>query len=99
MSARRPLLAIGGGPHQLSRNIEGIPVFNDLEPPVMEKYVFLFALKNWLESRLGVRLAAMSGSGSTLFAILEESANTGVLIRDACAFAEPTLWTHPGRLL
>jgi len=90
---------IMGDPQQPSRNIEGIPVFNDLEPPVMEKYVFLSALKNWLESRPGVRLAAMSGSGSTLFAILEESANTGALIRDARAFAGSTLWTHPGRLL
>lgn len=50
----------------------GLTIINDLEPPVFEKFLLLPALKNWLANRPDVEVAAMSGSGSTLFAIPRE---------------------------
>lgn len=43
---------------------------NDLERPVFEKYVFLAVLKQWLLAQPEVAGALLSGSGSTLFAVL-----------------------------
>lgn len=44
---------------------------NDLERPVFEKYIFLATLKEWLRAQEGEVLGAlMSGSGSTVFAVL-----------------------------
>jgi len=43
---------------------------NDLERPVFEKYLVLAEMKTWLRSQPGVRGALMSGSGSTMFAVL-----------------------------
>jgi 4-diphosphocytidyl-2-C-methyl-D-erythritol kinase len=43
---------------------------NDLERPVFEKYLFLPTLKKWLLGQPEVAGALMSGSGSTVFAVL-----------------------------
>lgn len=66
----------------LSRPLEGIPyepqrmefgaLVNDLERPVFEKYLVLADLKRWLLAQEEVRGALLSGSGSTVFAILKE---------------------------
>lgn len=48
---------------------------NDLERPVFEKYQVLGHLKALLQQTPGVKAALMSGSGSTVFAVLEESAD------------------------
>ncbi len=45
-------------------------LFNDLEAPVFSKYLPLAELKGWLRQQPEVRAAMMSGSGSTIFAIL-----------------------------
>jgi 4-diphosphocytidyl-2-C-methyl-D-erythritol kinase len=45
---------------------------NDLERPVFEKYLFLASLKQWLIEQSEVAGALMSGSGSTVFAVLRE---------------------------
>ena len=45
---------------------------NDLERPVFEKYLFLAGLKQWLLEQPEVAGALMSGSGSTVFALLRE---------------------------
>lgn len=47
---------------------------NDLERPVFEKYQVLGHLKAALRAAPGVAAALMSGSGSTVFAVLEEGA-------------------------
>lgn len=47
---------------------------NDLERPVFEKYPVLGLLKARLLQTPGVTASLMSGSGSTVFALLEESA-------------------------
>ena len=48
---------------------------NDLERPVFEKFIFLAQLKTWLLKQSEVGAALMSGSGSTVFAVLREKAN------------------------
>jgi len=45
---------------------------NDLERPVFEKYLFLALLKRWLIEQPEVAGALMSGSGSTVFAVLKD---------------------------
>jgi 4-diphosphocytidyl-2-C-methyl-D-erythritol kinase len=45
---------------------------NDLERPVFEKHLFLAQLKTWLRAQPEVAGALMSGSGSTVFAVLHE---------------------------
>lgn len=64
----------------LSSELEGVPyrpqvmdwgaMVNDLERPVFEKYLFLADLKRWLLLQPEVKGALMSGSGSTVFALL-----------------------------
>jgi 4-diphosphocytidyl-2-C-methyl-D-erythritol kinase len=45
---------------------------NDLERPVFQKYLLLADLKQWLLSQPEVEAALMSGSGSTVFAVLRK---------------------------
>ncbi len=45
---------------------------NDLERPVFAKHLVLPEIKAWLAAQSGVRAALMSGSGSTVFAVLED---------------------------
>jgi 4-diphosphocytidyl-2-C-methyl-D-erythritol kinase len=47
-----------------------IAMVNDLEAPVFSKHLQLPVLKRWLSAQTGVRAALMSGSGSTVFAVL-----------------------------
>jgi 4-diphosphocytidyl-2-C-methyl-D-erythritol kinase len=47
---------------------------NDLESPVFSKYLLLPVLKAALSEQPSVSAAMMSGSGSTIFAILRDSA-------------------------
>ena len=56
---------------QVQSTIDGISIFNDLEIPVFEKYLLLPVLKHWLQQRAEVRAAWMSGSGSTMVALLK----------------------------
>jgi 4-diphosphocytidyl-2-C-methyl-D-erythritol kinase len=51
-----------------------IPLMNDLEAPVFSKYLLLPVLKAALSEQPSVSAAMMSGSGSTIFAILRDSA-------------------------
>lgn len=45
---------------------------NDLEKPVFQKYLLLAEMKRWLLEQPEVEAALMSGSGSTLFAVLRQ---------------------------
>jgi 4-diphosphocytidyl-2-C-methyl-D-erythritol kinase len=56
---------------------------NDLERPVFEKYPVLGTLKGRLLQCPGVSAALMSGSGSTVFAILDDGANAAPAIEAA----------------
>ncbi len=70
---------------------------NDLERPVFQKHLFLAEMKAWLLGRPGVAGALMSGSGSTMFALLEEDADPDPIAAAARAELDPTLWSWSGR--
>ena len=69
---------------------------NDLERPVFEKFIFLAHLKQWLLAQSEVAGALMSGSGSTVFAVLRAAEKAGPLAERARAKFGETLWTHAG---
>jgi 4-diphosphocytidyl-2-C-methyl-D-erythritol kinase len=66
---------------------------NDLERPVFEKFVFLARLKIVLLKQPEVGAALMSGSGSTMFAVLQPGTDVDVLTNRAKAKLDPQLWT------
>ena len=65
---------------------------NDLERPVFEKYVFLADLKMWLLNQPEVTGALMSGSGATVFALLQTKEEAGALGERIAAEFGPDLW-------
>jgi 4-diphosphocytidyl-2-C-methyl-D-erythritol kinase len=88
---------------QYSREISGIryeaqefadqTFVNDLERPVFEKFVFLAQLKMWLLSQSEVGAGLMSGSGSTMFAVMRENADADSVATRTKAQLDPELWT------
>lgn len=66
---------------------------NDLERPVFEKFVFLAQLKMWLLDQSEVGAALMSGSGSTMFAVMQENADVDSVAKRAKTALDPELWT------
>ena len=90
------------GRWQDSREVPGAPsapqefpwgvLQNDLERPVFEKYLFLALLKRWLLAQPEVAGALLSGSGSTVFAVLRtEDASPELIVRLMGEFGED-LW-------
>ena len=71
----------------------GITFVNDLERPVFEKFVFLAQLKSWLLEQPEVGAALMSGSGSTIFAVLRDPGSADVLIARARDELDSELWS------
>jgi len=69
----------------------GHELVNDLERPVFEKYLLLGVIKNWLLAQAEVAAAMMSGSGSTMLALLN-SDGASLALRAKMEFGE-TLWT------
>jgi 4-diphosphocytidyl-2-C-methyl-D-erythritol kinase len=76
-----------------SLNFDGQTFGNDLERPVFEKFIFLAQLKTWLLKQAEVGAALMSGSGSTVFAILRENVNIDLLVGRAKAELDREIWT------
>ena len=66
---------------------------NDLECPVFHKFIFLAQLKMWLVKQREVGATLMSGSGSTIFAVLRARADADFLARRAKSELDPELWT------
>jgi 4-diphosphocytidyl-2-C-methyl-D-erythritol kinase len=66
---------------------------NDLERPVFEKFVFLAQLKTLLLNQSEVGAALMSGSGSTMFAVMRENADADSVASRSKAALDPELWT------
>ena len=71
----------------------GNVLVNDLERPVFEKFVFLAKAKMWLLDQAEVGAAMMSGSGSTLYAVLRDDADAEALAVRAETELDPELWT------
>jgi 4-diphosphocytidyl-2-C-methyl-D-erythritol kinase len=76
-----------------AQEFAGQTFVNDLERPVFEKFVFLARLKTWLLSQSEVSVALMSGSGSTMFAVMRENADADSLATRAKRALDPELWT------
>jgi 4-diphosphocytidyl-2-C-methyl-D-erythritol kinase len=74
----------------------GIEWVNDLERPVFEKFLILGEIKRWLKEQQGVKVALMSGSGSTMFAVLEDERAGEDIVQRAKQELDPTLWTWVG---
>ena len=72
---------------------------NDLERSVFEKFVFLAQLKMWQLEQPEVGAALISGSGSTVFAMMRESADPELLAKRARAELGPELWTCAAQTL
>src|SRR5215470_10670389 len=76
-----------------SQAFAGQPFVNDLERPVFEKFVFLAELKMWLLAQPEVGAALMSGSGSTIFAVIRRNTDVDRLAMRAKAELDSELWT------
>jgi len=71
----------------------GFTFTNDLERPVFEKFVFLAELKTWLLDQPEVGVALMSGSGSTVFAVMKGGSDANLVAQRALDQLDPELWT------
>ena len=81
------------GDVQQEQDLGWIKIFNSLERPVFEKFLLLPVMKDWLKQQPEVRATAMSGSGSTVFAVLSQEACGPSLEERAKARFGNTLWT------
>lgn len=78
---------------------EGITLRNDLEGAVFSKYLWIAEAKSWLQ-KSGLCLdSLMSGSGATVFALVEDGASAAKLVEAAYQHLGTHVWTHAGRLL
>ncbi len=81
------------GSFYAEQKLGAVTLFNALERPVFEKFLILPVMKQWLRAQPEVLAAAMSGSGSTMFAILRDVAGgPGLEVRARQEFG-PDLWT------
>lgn len=72
---------------------------NDMEPAVFAKHLWLPTAKAWLAEQPGVRGALMSGSGSSVFALLDETTDAAALaVRFRAAFGE-SIFAEPFEVL
>jgi 4-diphosphocytidyl-2-C-methyl-D-erythritol kinase len=76
-----------------AQQFAGQTFINDLERPVFEKFVFLAQLKMWLLNQPEVAATLMSGSGSTVFAILRRNVDADLVAKRAKSELDPELWT------
>ena len=76
-----------------AQEFAGQTFLNDLERPVFEKFIFLAQTKTWLLKQSEVGAALMSGSGSTMFAVMRPNADPELLATRAKAELDPELWT------
>jgi 4-diphosphocytidyl-2-C-methyl-D-erythritol kinase len=77
---------------------ESLELVNDLETPVFAKHRYLAELKEWLRNRRDTKAVLMSGSGSTIFAIIHRKGNPAGLIDCAHKYFDKNLWTWQGSL-
>ena len=75
------------------QNFDGQSFVNDLERPVFEKFIFLAQLKTWLLKQAEVGAALMSGSGSTVFAVMRDNADVDLVAKRARQKLDLEIWT------
>ena len=81
------------------QNFDGQGFVNDLERPVFEKFVFLAQLKEWLLKQAEVGAALMSGSGSTVFAVLRENVDVDSVAKRAREELDREIWSCAAQTL
>jgi 4-diphosphocytidyl-2-C-methyl-D-erythritol kinase len=81
------------------QNVDGIRLVNDLERSVFEKYIFLAHVKMWLLEQPEVDAALLSGSGSTVFAMVSDNADAQAIAKRARSQLDCELWTCEVRAL
>ena len=91
----REVPAVLYGPQEFG----GRTFVNDLERPVFEKFVFLAQLKMWLLKQPEIGVALMSGSGSTVFAVLNSNADAQRIAKRARDELDRELWTFRAETL
>ena len=79
-----------------AQKADGITFINELERPVFAKFPILGIMKMWLLQQEGVRVALMSGSGSSLFALTETPEQAQTIATLARAEFGESLFTHCG---
>jgi len=77
-----------------AQKFSGVRFVNDLERPVFEKFVLLGYLKTWLRVQPEVGAALLSGSGSTVFAVLRDGVDPEKLVARLCENIDSNIWTH-----
>jgi len=82
-----------------AQEVDGQAFVNDLERPVFEKFVFLAQLKMWLLKQPEVGVALMSGSGSTMSAVLRGPQSADTLAKRARQELDRELWTSNAQTL
>ncbi|MEO8440134.1 MAG: 4-(cytidine 5'-diphospho)-2-C-methyl-D-erythritol kinase [Spartobacteria bacterium] len=82
-----------------AQKLGDLELWNDLERPVFEKHIFLARMKGWLREQPEVAAALMSGSGSTMFAVLRGGGGAAELSTRAREELDPRLWTYACELL
>jgi 4-diphosphocytidyl-2-C-methyl-D-erythritol kinase len=75
-----------------AQEFDGQTFVNDLERPVFEKFVFLAQLKMWLLKQPEVGAALMSGSGSTVFAVMRPNVDVDLVAKRARDQLDRELW-------
>ncbi len=78
------------------QSVFGVEFVNDLERPVFEKHRFLAEMKHWLMERRETAATLLSGSGSTVFAVLHDDADAEGLAKAARFELDPGLWHWHG---
>ena len=81
------------------QSLRELTIVNDLERPVFEKYIFLAQMKEWLRAQPEVEAALLSGSGSTVLAVLRQENDADTLADRARADLDPQLWSCGCRLV
>ena len=81
------------GVSYVAQKFAGQTFANDLERPVFEKFIFLAEMKTWLLKRPEFGAVLMSGSGSTVFAVLRSKADVNRVAEKAKEELDPELWT------
>jgi 4-diphosphocytidyl-2-C-methyl-D-erythritol kinase len=87
------------GVNYAAQEFRGHRFVNDLERPVFEKFVFLAQMKTWLLKQPEVGAALLSGSGSTVFAVVRPNVDVDLVAKRARAELDPRLWTFAAETL
>ena len=80
---------------QEAQRLGDFAITNDLEAAVFEKFILLPVIKSWLRVQSGVESAFMTGSGSTMVAIISPDAPEGsiaALRKNILLEFGPTFW-------